>query len=219
METLTAQLEHISGDSRTRVAFITYDSAVHFYNLKASLAQPQMLVVSDLEDLFLPSPEDLLVNLNESRDIINQLLASLPRMFPGTGDVSSCLGAALLLTKELLGNLGGRVTIFQTALPNLGEGALKNREDISLRGTPKELQQLAPSTDFYKQFSVDASRAQIGIDLFLFNSEFIDVSTLVQTVKFAAGMVYRYAHFNSTTNPGLDRTLHSYPKILCVCCV
>lgn len=42
-------------------------SSLHFYNLKASLTQPQMLVVTELDDPFVPLPDDLLVNLRESR--------------------------------------------------------------------------------------------------------------------------------------------------------
>lgn len=42
-------------------------STLHFYNLKASLAQPQMMVVAEVEEPFVPLPDDLLVNLKESR--------------------------------------------------------------------------------------------------------------------------------------------------------
>lgn len=40
-----------------------------------------MLVVSDVVDVILPLPEDLLVNLQESRESIDILLDSLPSMF------------------------------------------------------------------------------------------------------------------------------------------
>lgn len=63
------------------LGFITFDSSIHFYNLKSSLKAPQMLVVSDITDVIMPSPEDLLVNLAESRDIIESLLDSLVSMF------------------------------------------------------------------------------------------------------------------------------------------
>lgn len=67
--------------------FITFDTSIHFYNLKASLKAPQMLVVSDITDVIMPSPEDLLVNLQDSRDVVDALLDSLPTMF----QVSSCV--------------------------------------------------------------------------------------------------------------------------------
>lgn len=63
------------------LGFITFDSSIHFYNLKSSLKAPQMLVVSDITDLIMPSPEDLLVNLTESRSLIDSLLDSLVSMF------------------------------------------------------------------------------------------------------------------------------------------
>lgn len=40
-----------------------------------------MLVVSDITDVIMPSPEDLLVNLQDSRDVVDALLDSLPSMF------------------------------------------------------------------------------------------------------------------------------------------
>lgn len=46
----------LPGGERTRIAFITYDSNVHFYNLRSTLKQPQMFVVSDIEQMFLPQP-------------------------------------------------------------------------------------------------------------------------------------------------------------------
>lgn len=40
--------------SKMRVGFITYNSTVHFYNIKSSLAQPQMMVVGDVQVSFVP---------------------------------------------------------------------------------------------------------------------------------------------------------------------
>ena len=40
-------LDSLPGKPRTQIGFITFDTAIHFYSLKASLNAPQMLVVSD----------------------------------------------------------------------------------------------------------------------------------------------------------------------------
>ena len=53
---------------------------MHYYNLKASLSQPQMLVVPDHTDPLLPVPDDLLVNLSESRSVVDTLLESLAQV-------------------------------------------------------------------------------------------------------------------------------------------
>lgn len=36
-ETILANIDNLTGDSRRRVAFITYDNTIHFYNLKVRL--------------------------------------------------------------------------------------------------------------------------------------------------------------------------------------
>lgn len=54
-----------------------------------------MLVVSDLDDVFLPKPTDLLVNLTESRAGIENLLEHIPDLFAESHAVGSALGPAL----------------------------------------------------------------------------------------------------------------------------
>ncbi|KAB1280759.1 Protein transport protein Sec24A [Camelus dromedarius] len=61
----------LPGNTRTKIGFITFDSTIHFYSLQEGLSQPQMLIVSDIEDVFIPMPENLLVNLNESKEDIH----------------------------------------------------------------------------------------------------------------------------------------------------
>uniref|UniRef100_A0A2K6GN56 Sec23/Sec24 trunk domain-containing protein n=1 Tax=Propithecus coquereli TaxID=379532 RepID=A0A2K6GN56_PROCO len=60
----------LPGNTRTKIGFITFDSTIHFYSLQEGLSQPQMLIVSDIEDVFIPMPENLLVNLNESKESV-----------------------------------------------------------------------------------------------------------------------------------------------------
>lgn len=59
-------------ESVVRVGFVTYNKVLHFYNVKSSLAQPQMLVVSDVSDMFVPLLDGFLVNVNESRQVIER---------------------------------------------------------------------------------------------------------------------------------------------------
>lgn len=63
-------LDRVPGDERTLVGFLTFDTTLHFYNLKPSLSQPQMMVIAELDDPFVPLPDDLLVNLKESRWVV-----------------------------------------------------------------------------------------------------------------------------------------------------
>jgi protein transport protein SEC24 len=63
VDAIKACLDTLVGTGRTQVAFLTFDSTVHFYNLRAGLCEPQMLVVSDIDDMFIPIPEGMSVCL------------------------------------------------------------------------------------------------------------------------------------------------------------
>ena len=77
----------------TLLGFITFDAHIHFYNLNAKLTSPHMLVVSDVTDVILPLPEDILVNLAESRAVVEALLDALPTMFKQQhASPTSCTG-------------------------------------------------------------------------------------------------------------------------------
>ena len=85
----------LPGFDRAKVGFLTYDSAVHFYNLRSTLKQPQMLVVTDIEQVYLPQPEDLVVELQDSLELVTTLLDSLPSLFSKSQTVDNCFVAAL----------------------------------------------------------------------------------------------------------------------------
>lgn len=59
-------------ESAIRVGFVTYNKVLHFYNVKSSLGQPQMMVVSDVADMFVPLLDGFLVNVNESRTVFTR---------------------------------------------------------------------------------------------------------------------------------------------------
>ena len=82
-------------DERTKIAFLTYDSHVHFYNLKSTLKQPQMMVITDSENIFMPQNEDLLVNLHDSYDLVINLLDNMPNYFLNNHTAESGFIAAL----------------------------------------------------------------------------------------------------------------------------
>uniref|UniRef100_A0A8C2FQ98 SEC24 homolog B, COPII coat complex component n=1 Tax=Cyprinus carpio TaxID=7962 RepID=A0A8C2FQ98_CYPCA len=174
-QSLLDNLEKLPGDTRTHIGFVTFDSTVHFYNLQEGLSQPQMLVVSDIDDVFIPTHDSLLVNLKESKELVKDLLNALPGMFTHTRETQSALGPALQAAYKLMSPTGGRVTVFQTQLPTLGAGLLQSREDPNLRSSTKNVLHLGPATDFYKKLALDCSGQQIGVDLFLLSSQYSDL--------------------------------------------
>uniref|UniRef100_A0A6Q2YVS7 SEC24 homolog B, COPII coat complex component n=1 Tax=Esox lucius TaxID=8010 RepID=A0A6Q2YVS7_ESOLU len=202
-QTLLENLDRMPGDTRTRVGFVTFDSTIHFYNLHESLSQPQMLVVSDIDDVFIPTHDSLLVNLKESKELVRGLLTALPGMFFQTRETHSALGPALQAAYKLMSPTGGRVSLFQTQLPTLGHGLLQSREDPNQRSTTKHL---GPATDFYKKLALDCSGQQIGVDLFLLSSQYSDLASLACVSKYSAGSIFYYPSFHHVRNPAqLDK--------------
>ncbi|NXW32127.1 SC24B protein, partial [Phaetusa simplex] len=177
-ESLLENLDKLPGDSRTRIGFITFDSTVQFYNLQEGLSQPQMLIVSDIDDIFLPTPDSLLVNLHESKELIKDLLNALPNMFTNTRETHSALGPALQAAFKLMSPTGGRISVFQTQLPSLGAGLLHSREDPNQRSSTKT-----------------------AVDLFLLSSQYSDLASLACMSKYSAGCIYYYPSFHRTHNP------------------
>lgn len=94
-EVLTSQVATLPGDARTQIGFIAYNSTLHFYSLGEGLSQPHEMTVLDIDDVFLPCPDNLLVNLKERLELVNDLLAILPTRFNNSYDNGSALGAAI----------------------------------------------------------------------------------------------------------------------------
>ncbi len=120
------------------------------------------MISNFLADMFLPSPSDLLVNLNECRSLVHQLLEELPGMFASTHETQSSLGAALQAAYKMTSPTGGRVSVFQHSLPTTGPGAVQQRE-VSTGSTDKKAGNdlFGPVTDFYKKLALDCSGQQV----------------------------------------------------------
>lgn len=70
------------------------------------------------------------------------------------------------------------MNIFLSSLPIIGPGALKPREDTKLYGTDKEKTLFVPQDPFYRTTAEECVDAGIGVNLFLFPTQYIDVATL-----------------------------------------
>ncbi len=84
-----------AGGPAALVGIATYDSAVHFYSLRSPTAQPQMLVMSDTQDVFAPNSGKLLMELEQHRDALKALLEALPEMWAANRVNDNCAGAAI----------------------------------------------------------------------------------------------------------------------------
>ncbi|KXN89326.1 Protein transport protein SEC24 [Leucoagaricus sp. SymC.cos] len=183
-------------DQRTKVAIICYDTSLYFFSLPPG-SDSSMLVVSDIDDVFLPKPSDLLVNLAESRSSLEALLGRINDMFQDNSIIGSAMGAALQAGFKLMSPIGGKIVVLSSSLPSVGAGALKNREDPKILGTAKESGLLQAASPFYKTFAIDCSRAQVSVDMFLFSQGYQDVASLACLPHYTSGQTYYYPAFNA----------------------
>ena len=118
------------------------------------------MVIPDIENPFVPLPDDVLVPVSESKVVIEMLLDSLVDIVNngGGGAVEACLGPAVNTALLTMHTFGGRMLLFSAALPALGPGRLRAREDQRLQGTDRECTLRNPEDQFYKKVAAEASR-------------------------------------------------------------
>uniref|UniRef100_A0A8C3DY24 SEC24 homolog C, COPII coat complex component n=1 Tax=Corvus moneduloides TaxID=1196302 RepID=A0A8C3DY24_CORMO len=183
-------------ESAIRVGFVTYNKVLHFYNVKSSLAQPQMMVVSDVADMFVPLLDGFLVNVNESRTVIASLLDQIPEMFADTRETETVFAPVIQAGLEALkaAECAGKLFVFHTSLPIAeAPGKLKNRDDRKLINTDKEKTLFQPQTSFYNNLAKDCVAQGCCVDLFLFPNQYLDVATLGVVPYQTGGSIYKYA--------------------------
>jgi protein transport protein SEC24 len=123
--TILETLDRIpNSDQRTKVGILAVSDAMHFFCLPVCLpliflhitkyeadnslctqageSEPSMLVVSDIDDVYLPKPTDLLVNLTEARPAIESVLGRLSDMFKESATTGSALGPAMQTAHKLI---------------------------------------------------------------------------------------------------------------------
>ncbi|KDR14171.1 protein transport protein Sec24C-like [Zootermopsis nevadensis] len=186
--------------SNMRVGFITYNNTVHFYNIKGCLAQPQMMVVGDVQGMFVPLLEGFLCDPTESEAVIDSLMEQIPTMFADTRETETVLAPAIQAGLEALqaSECAGKLLVFHSSLPIAeAPGKLKNRDDRKLLGTEKEKTVLAPQGNVYSSLGQECVAAGCSVDLFVFNNSYIDLATIGQVSRLSGGEIYKYTYFQA----------------------
>lgn len=132
----------------------------------------------------------------DRRTLVENLLDSIPDLFATNTVIESAIGGPLKASLLALKTIGGQLNIFATRLPTAGPGALKHRDETKLQGTDKERQLFVPQDPFYRSIAEEAVEAGIGINLFLFPSQFIDVASLGVLAGLTGGDVYFHPRFD-----------------------
>ena len=114
------------GADRVKVCFIAYDKNLYFFNLRPTLKQPQMMIITDTSEAYLPQPDDMLVNLSDSFDLVLSLLENFHTYFanslaPKTNE--ACFVQAIQSANNIMKHVGGKMILFQAA-PSVQQHAM-----------------------------------------------------------------------------------------------
>ncbi|OPJ75774.1 protein transport protein Sec24D [Patagioenas fasciata monilis] len=184
--------------SAIRVGFVTYNKVLHFFNVKSSLAQPQMMVVSDVGEVFVPLLDGFLVNFQESRSVIINLLDQIPEMFADTNESETIFAPVIQAGMEALkaAECAGKLYIFHSSLPTTeAPGKLRNRDDKKLLNTDKEKTLFQPQVNSYEALARDCVANGCCVNLFLFPNQYVDVASMGLVTMYTGGTLYKYNNF------------------------
>jgi protein transport protein SEC24 len=224
LETIRHCLDSLPQDGRTRVAVLLFDTQLTYCALPAGeLAEPRFLVAPDVEDVFLPTPEDVLASLDDSRPALLKLLDKLetiydPAVFQAPGGTPSnalasgaAFGSAVMGAFYVMQHWGGKMVVLSASRPTMGIAKLKDRDDAYALFTDREARLLTPEEGQYKRIAVDFVRAQVSVDLFLTppSGAYVDVASLSCLSKYTGGECLYLSAFEATRDGArLARALH-----------
>ncbi|XVF31201.1 hypothetical protein REPUB_Repub16aG0125100 [Reevesia pubescens] len=190
---------------RTMVGIATFDSTIHFYNLKRALQQPLMLIVPDVQDVYIPLETDVVVQLSECRQHIEQLLESIPTMFQDNRTAESAFVAAIKAAFLAIKSSGGKLLVFQSVLPSVGIVALsmrdaEGRSNISA-GEKEAHKLLQPADKTLKTIAIEFAECQVCVDVFITTQTYVDIASISVIPGTTGGQVYYYYPFSSVSDP------------------
>ncbi|KAE9553199.1 hypothetical protein FO519_003595 [Halicephalobus sp. NKZ332] len=196
-EQFLISLDLLPGGDQTLVGFMCVDAVLHWFQFLEGEDKPRHMISQDVDDPFVPVHGGIVVKLKVFRKAIESFVQSLPGLFEdGSAEDSNCLGSALQIAFSLINEVGGRVTVMQARLPNIGAGALKVRENKD-----NKTQNFGPATDFYKRLALESVGKQVSYDLFAFGkSASIDLATLAEMSKVSGGTVHHFPNFHAVRN-------------------
>ncbi|KJP88375.1 hypothetical protein AK88_01991 [Plasmodium fragile] len=182
---------------RTKIAIITFNSSIYFYHCKSvekegggnegtrgknKSGNHQVIVMSDVDDPFLPLPlEDLFFGCVEEIDKINTLIDTIKSVSTTMQSYGSCGNSALKVAMDMLKerNGVGSICMFYTTTPNCGLGSIKELKK-DLQENFMEVKQKI----FYDSLLLDLYAYNISVDIFIISSN--NVRVCVPSLQYVA---------------------------------
>jgi protein transport protein SEC24 len=203
----------LPGGERTRISFITYDASVQFYNLRPTLKQPQMFVLTDIQEMFLPQPEDMIVNLSDSYDLVVNLLDNLPSFFSKNSSVDSCFVAALQAANLVGQSIGGKIVFFQVSSTVIKHPVLMPK---TLPNTAERIDLVNSTNPYFANTGSDLAHMHMSVDLYVLThgkNQYKNLQTFADISRKSSGNLYYYQEF-STRTQGLKFSNELYHNLV-----
>ncbi|KAF2711466.1 Sec23/Sec24 family protein-like protein [Pleomassaria siparia CBS 279.74] len=183
----------------SKIGIVTFDKDIHYYNLSPNLESAQMLVMTDIEEPFVPLQEGLFVDPQESKSVITSLLTQLPNMFSEFKNPEPALLSTLNSALAALTATGGKIVCSLSALPTWGPGRLFLRDDGNMHNTDAEKKLLTTEHPLYKKCAQKMVESGIGVDFFLAapSGGYLDIATVGHISATTGGEVFYYPNFHS----------------------
>uniref|UniRef100_A0A6N2KV32 Zinc finger Sec23/Sec24-type domain-containing protein n=1 Tax=Salix viminalis TaxID=40686 RepID=A0A6N2KV32_SALVM len=178
---------------RTMVGIATFDSTIHFYNLKRALQQPLMLIVPDIHDVYTPLQTDVIVPLSECRQHLELLLESIPTMFQNSRIAESSFSAAIKAAFLAMKNIGGKLLSY--LLLALGPFLLERLREEEAHKL------LQPADKTLKEMAIEFAEYQVCVDVFITTQTYVDIASISVIPKTTGGQVYYYYPFSAVSDP------------------
>jgi len=184
---------------------VTYDDTLHFHDYSSG----SLFIVPNVDDPFSPLPSDCLLfelQNDKSYEAFLRFLEGLSDLFQDNGnwpEQKHCVGAVMKVGCDVLSRMGGKVIVFQTGMPSVGIGTLKNRVDSKVYGTKEELGLLRGSVAFYNELASKASDPReitVSFDIFLCAERHVDLASLAEVTRATGGQVWFYENYQDVVD-------------------
>ncbi|GES58303.1 Sec23/Sec24 family protein [Aspergillus terreus] len=183
----------------SKIGIVTYNREVQFYNLSPQLDRAQMMVMTDLQEPFVPLSEGLFVDPYESKDTITSLLHQIPTIFAHARSPDPALFPALNAALSALQPTGGKVIASICSLPQWGPGALYIRDDPKAHGTDAEKKLFTTDHQPWRDVAGKFAEAGVGVDMFVGSpgGTYMDVATIGHVAEVSGGETFFYPNFHA----------------------
>ncbi|KZT62462.1 hypothetical protein CALCODRAFT_489824 [Calocera cornea HHB12733] len=179
------------------VAFMSYSDRLHFFDLSPDLQAPRLLVVSDLDDSFVPLEGNWFVDPDVSRAGIENLLEILSRHRVEHASPLCATGSVVNAIIPAMSKTGGHVIIFTAGLVTSGLGICVQRDENQLAGTKDEKTIFSPQGTFWPNLAERSAQAGIAVDMFVAPLSPIDLASIGTLAEFTGGRVFFHPKFDS----------------------